>query len=178
MTDRLQIKEVATDGTITVLAGQGTQGYVNGPAASALFYSLSSLAQDPMTGDLYIADNTVIRKLSNGTVTTVAGGGGNGAYQDGTSVNAGFVMINSIVRDPGTGNIYVTDPSAHVIRMVSPAGVVTTIAGNPGQQGSANGTGAAALFEGPGGITLDKSGNLYVTDGNYSNSTIRKIVVN
>lgn len=63
----------------------------------------------------------------------------------------------------------------HVVRMISPTGIVTTVAGSSRQQGYQNGTGPAALFEGPWGIAIDKNGNIYVTDGSYANSTIRKI---
>jgi len=73
------------------------------------------------------------------------------------------------------GNIFATDPGDHVVRMITPSGVVTTIAGNPGHAGTQNGTGSAASFEGPYGIAIDKNGNIFVSDGSSSNSSIREI---
>jgi hypothetical protein len=59
--------------------------------------------------------------------------------------------------------------------MITPSGVVTTIAGSPGKQGHQDGTGPAALFEGPSGIAIDKNGNIYVSEGSFNSSVIRKI---
>jgi len=67
--------------------------------------------------------------------------------------------------------VYVADSGNYAIRKVTPAGVVTTIAGNPGTQGSADGTGTGATFKSLGSMTISRSGNLYVADG----STIRKV---
>ena len=173
VTDALQIKKITAGGTVSVLAGS-TQGFQNGPASTALFLNPTSLVSDEQ-GNLFISDQSEIRLLSNGTVSTFAGGGGNGEYVDGTGSFAGFLNISSIARDPATGNIFATEPASHIVRMISPAGVVTTIAGNPGQQGYQNGTGPTALFEGPWGIAIDKNGNIYVSDGSYADSNIRKI---
>jgi hypothetical protein len=173
LTDAKQIKKITPGNTVSVLAGS-TQGFQNGPASTALFLNPTSLVSDEQ-GNLFISDDNMIRLLSNGSVSTFAGGGGNGEYVDGIGLSAGFLNINSIARDPATGNIFATEPANHVVRMISPTGVVTTIAGSPGQQGYQNGTGPAALFEGPWGIAVDKNGEIYVSDGSYANSNIRKI---
>src|SRR5205807_432946 len=73
----------------------------------------------------------------------------------------------------GAGTIYVADGGDHLIRKVTSAGVVTTIAGLPGYYGSSDGTGTGARFCSPRGIAMDASLNLYVAD--TGNSTIRKI---
>jgi len=171
-----QIRMVSPGGVVSILAGTGLQGVVNGPAASASFAYPTALQLDD-AGNLYICDGTSVRMLSQGIVSTFAGGGGNGEFQDGVGTNAGFLSVNDIVRDPRNGNFYVTDPGAHVVRLITPGGTVTTLAGKVGQQGTQNGTGSGALFEGPSGITMDKNGVLYVSDGSYGNSSIRKIVV-
>jgi sugar lactone lactonase YvrE len=171
-----QIRKISPAGTVSILAGTGLQGQENGPAASASFGNPSALQMDG-SGALYICDGTRVRMFSSGMVSTFAGGGGNGAFQDGVGTDAGFLGTRDMVRDPRNGNFYVTDPGDHVIRMITPEGVVTTIAGKIGQQGNQNGVGSAALFEGPWGITMDKNGVLYVSDGSYGNSNIRKIVL-
>ena len=71
------------------------------------------------------------------------------------------------------GNVYVADTSNHTIRKVTPAGVVTTLAGLAGNSGSADGTGSAARFYLPCGVAVDSAGNVYVAD--TGNHTIRKV---
>jgi sugar lactone lactonase YvrE len=73
----------------------------------------------------------------------------------------------------GAGNLYVADTGNHVIRVVTAAGVSSTLAGTVGVKGSADGLGANASFNQPWGIALDSAGNLYVSD--YGSSTIRKV---
>lgn len=73
----------------------------------------------------------------------------------------------------GAGNVYLADTGNQVIWKVTPAGVASALAGTPGQQGSADGPGSSALFNGPNGLAVDALGNLYVADS--GNSTIRKI---
>ncbi len=106
--------------------------------------------------------------------TTIAGDAGPGAA-DGTNTEARFYQPVGIAPD-AQGNFYVADGSNQTIRKLTPYGtnwVVTTIAGLAGVSGSADGTNAAARFYTPQGITVDRAGNLYVTD--YNNSTIRKV---
>jgi DNA-binding beta-propeller fold protein YncE len=102
--------------------------------------------------------------------STFAGSGIEGSA-DGIGTAAQFRNLNGITRD-ASGNLYVASHEGHCIRKITPAGVVTTFAGN-GTAGFADGTGMAARFNGPYGITIDASGNLYVVD--YNNHRIRKI---
>ena len=71
------------------------------------------------------------------------------------------------------GNVYVADRFNEEIRKITPAGVVTTLAGSAGQTGSSDGTGSAARFANPNGVAVDSAGNVYVAD--LSNDEIRKI---
>ena len=127
------------------------------------------------TGNVYVADannNTIRRVTPGGAVTTLAGLAGTQGSTDGTGSAARFYYPVGVAVD-STGNIYIGDCLNHTIRKVTPAGVVTTLAGLAGNPGSADGTGRAARFNEPLGVALDVAGNLYVADGD--NNTIRKI---
>jgi sugar lactone lactonase YvrE len=120
-------------------------------------------------------DNDTIRKIavSTGAVTTLAGLAGNEGAADGTGSVARFNNPAGVAVD-GSGNVYVTDTLNNTLRMVAASGLVSTLAGSPGTAGSIDGTGSGALFQGPQGLAIDISGNLYVADTN--NQTIRKLV--
>ena len=102
-------------------------------------------------------------------VTTLAGG----TFHDGPALEAKFFNPNETAVD-ATGNVYVADQENHRIRKISPAGVVTTLAGS-GTPDYADGTGTAASFNSPRGVAVDGSGNVYVAD--HNNNAIRKISV-
>jgi hypothetical protein len=97
------------------------------------------------------------------TVSIFAGGATGIGSIDGIGTAAKFDNPYSIAKD-SQGNLFVTDNSSHVIRKITPAGVVTTFAGTSGQAGDTNGTGAAARFRGLTGICIDASNNLYVAE--------------
>jgi streptogramin lyase len=133
---------VSPAGTISLFAGTGLTGADNGPAASATFYLPNNVALDA-AGNVYVADgvNNLIRKIAtDGTVSTLAGSGMTGAI-DSTGVNASFNGPAGLVVDP-QGNVYVADANNNKIRKITPAGVVTTVAGS-GLQGSKNGVAIA-----------------------------------
>lgn len=158
----------------TTLAGRGSIGSTDGTGINARFFNPASIAFNA-AGDAYIADfgNHTIRKLAaDGTVTTVAGKAGFSGHVDGAGAAARFEQPVALAVD-SSGNLFVADQADHVIRKVTPAGVVTTFAGQPGVAGSADGTGGAAQFNAPAGLAFDKSGTLYVSDSR--NDTIRKI---
>ncbi len=161
--------------TFTTLAGvAGEAGFANGTGAAAQFSFPSGIAVDG-TGNLYVSDsgNNVIRKVTpSGVVTTLAGTAGASGSTDGTGAAVRFNVPDGIALD-ASGNVYIADTVNNTVRKMTPSGVVTTLAGTAGVSGSNDGTGAAAQFNGPFGIAVDGSGNVYVSDRN--NCTIRKI---
>lgn len=167
------IRKITPAGMVTTIAGlTGYVGSADGTGTSARFYSPSAIAVDG-AGNLYVADvgNRTIRKITPaGVVTTLAGMPGQlGSITDGTGSAARFNWISHLAVDP-SGTIYVSDQ--HAIRKVTADGVVTTFAGG-NFPGNADGTGAAATFRSPAGLTVDPSGNVYVCD--RVNQMIRKI---
>ncbi|HYC88741.1 MAG TPA: hypothetical protein VEO54_05985 [Thermoanaerobaculia bacterium] len=97
------------------------------------------------------------------TVTTLAGPDGGGGYRDGAGSSARFASLHGITVDAG-GNVLVTDDSAYTIRHITPAGVVTTLAGVAGERGRTDGKGGQARFQWPYAVTVDGAGNIYVAD--------------
>lgn len=166
-----RIRKVTSAGVVTTVAGNGTAALVDGPALQASFNEPIGIAIDA-SDNLYVADwaNNAIRKISGGTVTTIAGNG-SASFQDGTGTAALFAQPLSLTLDP-QGNIFVSDWGNHRIRKITPAKVVTTLAGS-GSATYVNGTGLSATFHYPWGIEMDAMGNLYVADEH--NDCVRKL---
>jgi streptogramin lyase len=149
-------------GTVTTLS-------LTGPATT--FNHPSGITRDA-SDNLYICDrdNHRIVKITSAGVTSVFAGGTMG-FTNGTGTAAQFNQPYSITID-ASGNLYVGDRINHAIRKITPAGAVTTLAGN-GTPGNIDGTGNAARFNEPLGVTVDASGNVFVAD--YINSALRKV---
>ncbi|OFW26098.1 MAG: hypothetical protein A3H97_14125 [Acidobacteria bacterium RIFCSPLOWO2_02_FULL_65_29] len=149
-------------------------GSIDGAGTAARFSRAVGLAVNN-AGTVYVADNgnSTIRAITPaGDVTTLAGLAGNPGSSDGAGSTARFSVPAGLVVD-GSGDVYVADSGNHTIRRVTPAGVVTTFAGVAATPGSSDGTGSAARFSEPYGLTIDGSGNLFVSE--LGNSTIRRI---
>ena len=175
------IRKISATGTVTTLAGSpGVQAVVDGSGLSARFFDPQNLAIDS-SGNLYIADGhgNVIRKVTpSGQVTTFAGtpgasgNAGPAGSADGTGSAAEFNDPTGIAVD-AFGSVYVADSGNDTIRVITPSGTVTTLAGSPGTAGSADGNGSSARFNNPAGLGVDSAGNVYVAD--YFNDTIRVV---
>jgi sugar lactone lactonase YvrE len=162
------IRKITSAGVVTTLAGSSNNaGTSDGTGAAALFCYPFGICLS--NGFLYVTDsvNATIRKVSTtGAVTTLAGQAQTQGSNDGTGTGAHFEMPEGIAAD-AAGNLYVTD--ANAIRKVTPGGVVTTLAGSSALKGFVDDLGAAARFNGPVGIAVDASGNVWVADtGNHA----------
>jgi sugar lactone lactonase YvrE len=167
--------EKISGSTVMILAGSpGIAGSTNATGTNALFNGPEGLAVDA-GGNVYVADsgNDLIRKISSaGVVTTLAGKAGVAGSTNGTGTSAMFFAPAGVAVDSST-NVYVADYGNHTIRKITPAGVVSTLAGSAGVFGSTNATGSSALFYEPEGVAVDASGNVYVAD--TANNMIRKV---
>ncbi|MGA2867319.1 MAG: hypothetical protein ABSF95_22820 [Verrucomicrobiota bacterium] len=171
--DNYTIRKVTPGGVVTTLAGlAGNPGSADGTGSAAGFSYPAGVAVDS-AGSVYVADACTIRKVTpGGVVTTLAGLARTGGSADGTGGAARFYGTSGVAVD-SAANVYVADTYNHTIRKVTPGGVVTTLAGLAGYQGSADGTGSAARFNEPSGVAVDSAANVYVAD--TSNQTIRKV---
>ncbi len=159
--------------TFRALAGV-SPGNVDGSGSSARFNRVEAVALGP-DGNLYLADtfNHTIRKMTpQGTVTTFAGSPGDRGSTDGTGAAARFYLPSGIAVGPD-GFVYVADSANNALRKISPAGVVSTLAGSPGNFGTFDGPGSTALFDFPAGLAVDESGMIFVADS--YNHTIRRV---
>jgi len=155
------IRMVSPAGNVTTLAG------LNGEFSNPTGVAINS------SGTLFVANylgNNILQVNSAGVVNPFAGNGQPGSV-NGPAAAAGFYFPNSVATD-GAGNVYVSDEVNNLIRKITPGGTVSTLAGS-GVAGAADSTGTAASFNGPAGLAVDASGNVYVADSN--NNLIRKI---
>ena len=160
-------------GDVKTLAGSGTPEFRDGQGVAASFKHPYGLVVEP-GGNIYVADpgNERIRKISpSGMVTTIAGTGVDGWFDSPTGSLAKFFTPGGLSLDP-TGNIYAPEFNNHRLRMITPAGAVTTLAGN-GTATWADGTGDVASFNQPISSATDMNGNIYIAD--FGNNRVRKV---
>jgi sugar lactone lactonase YvrE len=172
-----RIRRISSDGSVQTVAGTGAAGDRDGSVATATFNGPAGIAVDNV-GNILVSDaiNHKIRRISpDGQVVTIAGAKQTiegkegqpttialGGFRDGPSQTALFNRPAGLAVDTA-GNIYVADKDNHRIRKINPAGTVSSFAGS-GAEGSRDGIGEQATFSFPVGLTMDVSGNLYVTE--------------
>lgn len=162
--------------TITTIAGGGSS-YSDGAAATAVVLSNTFSVVTDVSGNFYFSEyaNNNIRKVNtSGIITNFAGTGSGGFSGDGGAATAATFNGAGDMAIDASGNIYVCDENNHRIRKITPAGVISTFAGNgtPGYSGD-GGAATAASLSAPYGIAIDFIGNVYVSDDSYG--VIRKI---
>ena len=168
-----RIRKITPAGVVTTFAGS-TAGYRDGTGSAAQFNGPTAITLDAQ-GNLYVTEdvNHRIRKITpEGVVTTVAGSGIKG-FTNGAAAIAQFSKPSGILVD-AEGMIFVADRDNNRIRKITPEGIVSTFAGS-GEWDYADGTGAAAKFRSPSGLSIDADGNLIVSD--TDNHRIRKITM-
>jgi sugar lactone lactonase YvrE len=176
-----RIRKIDANGIITTIAGDGYQRFFgdNGPATQASLWGPGPIAFDEQ-GNLFITDagNIRIRRVgTDGTITTVAGTGISGYAGDGGAATAATFSSPQGLAARG-GELFIADMGNNRIRKVSTNGIITTIAGNGGQNYYSSGDGGPALqasINAPTDVAFDSSGNLYVSE--YFNR-VRKIDTN
>jgi trimeric autotransporter adhesin len=162
---------------INTVAGNGIQGYSGdgGPATSAKLAAPTGVAIDS-AGNLFIADfdNSRIRKITpDGVISTVAGNGTLGYSGDGSQATSAKLDTPEGVAVDSAGNLFIADTYNNRIRMVTPGGVINTVAGNGtlGYSGD-GGQATSAKLDYPAGVAVDSAGNLFIAD-NYNHRTAR-----
>ncbi|WP_426670785.1 hypothetical protein ACPPVU_06040 [Mucilaginibacter sp. McL0603] len=173
--DLTRIRKISSTSLVTTLAGNNFGGFQNGAGANAEFNAPYGVAVDA-AGNVYVADsgNSLIRKITaSGLVSTFAGNGTTG-YADGSSTAASFNHPCGVAVD-GAGNVYVADSGNHMIRKITPSGLVTTLAGST-TEGSSDGIGTVARFTNPCSLAVNPANTLlYVVD--RADNLIRQIVI-
>lgn len=166
------VRKVTLGGVVTTILGNGVASSVDGIGTAATVNVPHGIAVDK-SGNVFVSDSggSRIRKINLAGVVTTFVGNGEGAYLDGTGTSAKVSGPYGLAFD-SSENLYVADVGNRRIRKISPAGVVSTFAGNGGTS-SVDGMGTAASFRCPAGVAVDSSGNVYVSD--YYDNRIRKI---
>lgn len=167
-----KVRKITPSGMVSTFAGSGIAGSANGTGINASFNNLLGLAVDSF-GNIYVSDsyNYKIRKITPSNIVSTFAGNGIQGVIDGSNTTAGFYGANGMATD-ASGNVYVSEYGVMKIRKITPAGTVSTLAGD-GSTGAVDGPGLTASFNTPWGMAVDAAGNVYVADAlNYK---IRKI---
>ena len=174
-----RVRRVDRNGIVTTIAGNinATAAGDGGPATNAALIYPRAVVFDAQ-GNMYIAESGAgrIRRVSNGVITTFAGGGND-------SVNNGIPATQASLGSPAgmvfdaAGNLLIVDGGLHRVRRITTDGMIATIAGTGNNDFAGDGnTAANASFSNPVGIALDSSGNLLI--GDRDNQRVRRVLTN
>jgi streptogramin lyase len=169
------LESIAFDSRSQLYAVESVNANLNKVSPEAVFTTINcgascaplSVASDP-NGNLFVASRGAVRRVGADGVTTILAGSGPsstsplGGWKDGAAADALFSDNMRALAVDNNGNIFVCDTGNHVVRKITPSGVVTTIAGKAGIAGTALGP-LPGLLNTPRGIVIDNAGNLYVT---------------
>ena len=173
LADFYTVVHLDSNGLLTAVAGRGSAGFSGdgGAATSAELTAVNAVAVDS-AGNVYIADQDRIRKVSGGIISTIAGTGVAGYSGDnGPATVAQFDTPYSIAVD-GSGNVFIADTNNHRVRKIS-NGVVTTVAGSGANTfGVDNISAVSSALSQPFAVKVDGAGNLFLLDGSYR---VRKV---
>jgi len=158
------VRKITAAGVASNFAGSGAAYYFNGTGSDNAFNGPKGVAVDA-SGNIYVADagNYCIRKITTGQTTSTLVGG---------PVQTTIVGSPSGISIDSKGNLYIADQTGRILELTT-GNVLYTLAGTYNTTGYVDGTGAAAKFNGPQGLTIDNNGNIYVAD--YNNNIIRKV---
>ena len=167
-----RIRRVTQAGVVTTVAGTGLSGLTNGPASQAGFNFPAGIAVDS-NRTVYVSDNGhhVIRKITTGGVVSTLAGSGSLGQSDGLAAAASFYYPAGLAVD-GVGNVIVADSVNNLVRMVTPDGWVSTLAGT-GSRSFADGPAVNAAFNQLAGVAVTAAGEVIVADS--ANNRIRRI---
>lgn len=167
-----RILHIGPDRAVTVWAGVGAPGWVDGPADEARFHSPVGLARGA-ANELYVSEigNHTVRKITADRIVSTVAGGGTAGFADGAGTAARFSSPNGLTTDP-TGRVFVADRGNHRVRLITAEGEVGTYSGS-GTAGYLDAAVAEARFRLPSGVALAPDGTLYVADS--GNNRIRFI---
>jgi len=161
------IRKITTGGVVSTLAGQLTGGSTNATGTAASFNHPTGVAVDG-SGNVYVADegNNMIREITSGGVVSTLAGQLTSGHNNATGTAASFFDPWGVAVD-AYGNVYVAELGNSLIRFITPAGVVSTLAGS-GSPTFGNGTGTGASFNEPTGVAVYSQGGAldvaYVAD--------------
>ena len=164
----------ADDAAIYQISSNGTATALPQPAGDAAFNIPTSVTVDA-AGNVFVANNgnnLILKITPAGAASVFAGHARAQGAADGPGSDARFNTPRGLAVD-GQNNLYVADEGNSNIRKITPAGMVSTLAGAAGQSGMADGAGLAASFGGPHALAADPAGTVYVAD--TQNHCIRKI---
>ena len=171
------VRKVNPSGTISTLAGTGSSGYSGdgGPGTSAKLNTPTSVSAG--AGAVYIADagNARVRAVgAYGVITTVAGTGSAGYSGDGGPATSAQLEYPVGLAVDSSGDLFIADFFANVVRQVSPSGTITTVAGtgSAGYSGD-GGPATSAQLRNPARVDLDRAGNFYISD--FGNNRVRQV---